>query len=295
MMKIEEGKKYRFVVLRITELGDNEYFLLKGPDNKKYLLLKELYRNYGIKANTNILCRVDKINCQGEVFLEPQNPFYEEGGTYEFVVSGKDMRLDENRKSVPVITVNDRLGNEVSVPYSEIIGGIPESGDTIVLQISRIWKGKLISRHIDEGLAGDIVEEDKLYSFIIFDKMTGLDGKEYYMVRDYQNRHHVLPVAYYSYYGLKKDVEFRGRFVKYNKNNNTRIEPENPYYEPGNVYEFNLVSSSRKPDDNMSLITLIDKHGLKHKVVVESEFKLAKPLMMRVEKIRKGWPLLIPV
>jgi len=109
-MKLQEGEKYNFFVKRILEIGGNNYYLLLGPGDVKYLLKKDYYEHYNIDIDDTITCRVDKINCRGEVFLEPEHPYYSEGREYMFEVTGRDLRVDNKGETVAVFTLADRTG-----------------------------------------------------------------------------------------------------------------------------------------------------------------------------------------
>ncbi|HDZ41651.1 MAG TPA: hypothetical protein ENH59_08250 [Bacteroidetes bacterium] len=294
-MKLEEGKRYDFLVQKTLEIGDNTYFLLKGPGNEKNLLRKEYYKDYKISINSIINCRVDKINCRGEVFLEPANPYYTEGEEYDFEISGRDIRINKEGESVPVLLLKDIYGNELVVPMN--MAGLYDSrrSKSVSLKILRIIKGRIIFTEPVSVVKGEKKEEDDVLEFHIYDKMSGMDGKDYFMVSDPDNKHHLLPADQYSYYGLKKGRSFRGRFIKYHATGKYKIEPLNPYYEKGREYDFELISVNERPDGQGKVLLVIDHHGLKHVVFVPGDFTPRDKLTFRVEKIRKGRPLLVPL
>lgn len=293
-MKLKEGKRYDFLIEKELTVGNNDYYLLRGPAGGKYLLPQKHYSDYGIELKSSLNCRVDRINCRGEVFLEPANPFYEEGKEYDFKISGRDIRVNDKGELTPVLVLEAKYGNELIIPLNE--AGLNDTGkeDYIRLPVKRINKGRLILTCGSEKPEGERVEEGRIYEFFIYDKKKGLDGREYYLIRDTDNLHHILPVSYYSYYGLGTGKSFRGRFIKYQDGGKYKIEPLNPYYKPGEVYEFELVSVSSKADGQGKILVLTDNHGLKHEVHVPEGYEAVKKLHFRVEKIRKGWPLLVP-
>jgi len=82
---LKQGDLQLFKVIRkITIPTNNEYFVLQDLKGSKHLLPFELYENYDIKINSNIKCKIDKINCIGRVFLEPQHIYYKENEYYKF-------------------------------------------------------------------------------------------------------------------------------------------------------------------------------------------------------------------
>lgn len=294
-MKLQENERYDFVVEKTVRLGGSIYYLLKGPDDVRYLLKKSLYEHYNIRKGDTVDCRVDKINCRGEVFLEPANPHYAEGEEYEFKVAGRDVRLNETGEVIPVVVVKDVFNNDLVVPMRDIDPGNSYEKGVIKLRVARINKGKIRFTETAGGKKGDRIEEDSVYEFKIIDRMDGVDGKEYFLVLDPDNVHHVIPVEQYSYYGLKKGGSFTGSFIRYKESDTYRVEPLNPFYRAGVEYEFSLVSQAYKPDGKGKILTVTDRHGLNHEVSVSIDYAVRDKMVFRVDKIRKGWPLLVPV
>lgn len=294
-MKLEEGRRYDFLVQKTLDIGSVTYYLLRGPSRKKYLLRKDLYEDYDIQMNTTINCRVDKINCRGEVFLEPENPHYSEGGVYCFEIKGRDIRVNESGDPLPVLLVRDKFGNELVVPMNLAGDYEPDNSKSISLKVLRINKGRIMFTENVKTEKSERIEEDSLFEFEIYDKMKGLDGKDYFMVRDKNKRHHLLASQQYSYYGLEKGRSFMGRYIKYKGSGDYKIEPLNPYYEAGKEYDFRLISEEERPDGPGKILIVEDEHGLRHEVFVQSDYQPYNMLSLRVEKIRKGWPLLRPV
>lgn len=96
-MKLLEEQYYRFKVVKTVTLPDTtENMILMGPDGRKYLLPLTYYKDYDLKDKTEITCRVDKINCRGKVFLEPENPWFSPGDKIEATVN--KIEFDEAEK-----------------------------------------------------------------------------------------------------------------------------------------------------------------------------------------------------
>lgn len=149
MVKLIQGKAYRFLVEKEMTLPDrSKHFLLTGPDTKKYLIPEKRYAHYKITPGKTITCRIDKINCKGEIFLEPRCPWYTEGRYYDFTVEGIEVRTDNSGINHNVVVVTDKTGSKISVPYIET-GLFPLKGAKLKLKIVRISKGKLHLAAID--------------------------------------------------------------------------------------------------------------------------------------------------
>ncbi|MFO7851032.1 MAG: hypothetical protein ACQERS_07875 [Bacteroidota bacterium] len=295
-MRLKEGRRYDFLVEKKVKIGDIDFFLLKGPGGEKCLLREKYYKHYDIQAETVINCRVDKINCNGEVFLEPENPYYKEGEEYDFPVIGRDVRANKSGELTPVLLVKDKFNIELVIPLRNIKPYSADKSDYIRLKIQRIKKGKIIFPDPENHSESARIEENDVYDFFIHDRIRGMDGKDYFTVYDRTNKKYLIPVDQYAYYGLEKGKSFRGRFIKYPADTDQyKIEPLNPYYTEGNKYEFELLSMNDMPDRPGKILIVGDRHGLKHKVLVPSDYKPPDKPVFKVEKIRKGWPLLVPV
>ena len=140
-MKLLEEQYYRFKVVKTVTLPDTtENMILMGPDGRKYLLPLTYYKDYDLKDKTEITCRVDKINCRGKVFLEPESPWFSPGDKIEAtvkkiefdeaekifivevsIINGFDLRIKMNRRPeesvISCSVVRIRKGQPVLIPY----------------------------------------------------------------------------------------------------------------------------------------------------------------------------------
>ena len=143
MVKLVEGISYEFTVEKEIAAEDGvRHFVFAGPDQKKYLVPFSRYEGYKISPGSRIICRVDKINCMGRVFLEPRNPFFVEGEAYQFEVLDHTSVKDRKGRSHNVLTVADPGGNKIDL-YPDMHTGLPEIGAKVYLTIKRISKGKI--------------------------------------------------------------------------------------------------------------------------------------------------------
>ncbi len=72
---LTEGLIYTFIVEKKITLPDGEYFILTY-DDRKFLLPSSYYSDYKITPGKPLSCIVNKINCNGKIFLEPLHPVY---------------------------------------------------------------------------------------------------------------------------------------------------------------------------------------------------------------------------
>ncbi len=293
MMRLEEGQSYRFLPLKTIVLPDmHENLILSGPDRRKYLLPLSYYQGYGLADKNEIICKVDKINCTGRVFLEPEHPVYREGLSYTFLVEEKLHEYGEGGEKITV-RVKDALANIINVPL-RLLNSVPEPGTVITLKVERISKGKI---HFSLPLPKDQMDdlnEGEWYDFVIESVETDNEGDKYFVVKDTNKKDHRLPVRYYRHYGFSPGDSFRGRIIRYSAGSHKSIEPENPWYNPGDIVEVTVESFIKDESDTGWIAYVNDDNGFSYSVKFAG-----KPLNDRVQcsvlKIRKGRPVLIPL
>jgi len=102
MRRLKVDEIVDFLVIKTIILPNNiEYFILQDPFGERHLLPASYYKNYEIVKGKYLKCHVDKINCKGQIFLEPIHPHYQVGKFYEF----KYLKTEKtsNRKGVLII------------------------------------------------------------------------------------------------------------------------------------------------------------------------------------------------
>jgi len=112
---LAEGQSFPFKICKHLQLQDGEwYYILQDVNGFKHFLPSEFYRDYSLSIGDEIICRIDKINCTGRIFLEPKHPFYQEGENYLFSIA-KPSDCDNTQ----VIYVHDMYRNCIQVPIYE--------------------------------------------------------------------------------------------------------------------------------------------------------------------------------
>lgn len=290
-MKLKEGSTYLFTTGKIIDLpGGGSNLIVTGPDSKKYLLPLMYYNSYDLVSQTAIRCRVDKINCSGKVFLEPEHPFYLENETYPFTVVSYRIAGDSSGADTEIATVTDNYGIQHDAPAS-LLKDRPGTGESVMLKINRITKGRFLftAKH-DEDTAGDLVE-NQIYDFRI-DRIAGGAGEDdFFIVIDPFGKEHRLKVRYYSHYGLEPGKVFRGRVIRYGNGRRKTIEPENPWFNVNDEIELTITGYKALPGDEGYLAEGFDRHGFTHTMTLEN-VPHSTQLICRVVKIKKGRPVL---
>jgi hypothetical protein len=155
---LREGLDYDLNITRIISIpGDNEYFIGRDPNGLRHLIPVAHYRHYGINSGSTVKCRLDRINCQGRFYFEPEHPFYKRGKTYRFEFSG----FEPAGGAVGMFRalVKDRAGREQLTEQFPIPPVPPCNITSLLCRVTAVRKGKmlievndpLISQHPAQG------------------------------------------------------------------------------------------------------------------------------------------------
>jgi hypothetical protein len=293
-MKLEEGRYYNFIVVKTVTLPDaSESLVLQGPDNKRYLLPLSFYNKYDLSLRDEVKCKVDKINCSGKVFLEPIHPYYREGEYCHFAIDSIIKSDSTHNQNITGFVVKDAFGNSVT-GHINLLESPPVIGSDVNIRVERISKGRIYFSKTESREAADDLNEGETYDFLVRAIVKGDEGDEFYVVADKFDKEHHLPARYYNHYGFKPGGSFRGKIIRYSAGSPKTIEPENPWFTPGEVVE--VAVGSYEPDEtgNNFIVEVYDDNGFIYNVRM-NEKPEKQTLRCTVLKIRKGRPVLVPV
>lgn len=142
---LEEGEWYPFKIHNLVKLQDKaNYFVLIDRNGMKHFMPSEYYTNYGFKIGDEILCKIDRINCTGRIFLEPEHPFYKEGKIYSFdlqnyIIQGNNLSL----------FVKGIRGKPLEVKACDTDINNLAKNKTVSCKVQNIKKGELILEFYD--------------------------------------------------------------------------------------------------------------------------------------------------
>lgn len=134
---LREGEYYIFKYLNcITMEDNNKYMVFEDEFGTKYFIEFEPYQHYSLKLLSEIRCFVDKINCTGRVFLEPEHPIYQAGESYYFTIKS----IFSNEDGL-VLSVVDCFDNLINLQTNGKYFSNNDQGGRILAKITRIKKG----------------------------------------------------------------------------------------------------------------------------------------------------------
>lgn len=289
---LSEGEFHKFIIHKCVLAPDNtQQYVLKGPFSKKYLLPKEYYEQYGFEAGQEITCRIDKINCSGRIFLEPEHPIYKVGEIYEFNIDEICEELDKLNNLRKVINVRDLLGNLIKV-YCESYVKV-DNPKKISCKVERIKKGKMRLSLYSADIEKKILFEGRYYSFEIIGETTK-NHKKIFVLKDISGEKHILEKEYYKNFDIKIGKKINCKAVKIMEDGTFLLEPEHPYYKEGNVYTFKFLRVESELDfykNKRNVIILSNKYNEECRLITFSKtllHSIPDKMECKLIKIRKG-------
>ncbi len=293
-MKFEQGIFYTFKILgiiNVPERGDH-YVLLHGS-GRKMLLKSEYYVKYNYEIGQYIDCKIDKVNCTGQVFLEPRHPHYIEGKEYLFNKISIQKKIDNTLN----LLVKDLFDNEIELFINQNQANLND--EKISLKVERVKKGLPILSFpkTQEVIANKYLSE--LIEFIIIASVIE-NSEEYYSLEDSLGRINTrLKVKHYKHYGFKIGQRCFCRVIGTNANGLMQVEPENPWYKVGESYVFKINSIESYidlEDKEVKSIILLDNANNKSGIVLKEkeiqQIGAQNEIRCKVIGFRKGRPQL---
>ncbi len=293
---LTEGQYYPFKLLGKIEFGRGEsFFVLLDPLGYKMLMPAGFYENYGFEEGQEIICRVDKINCNGRMYLEPQNPWYKEGEVYDFEVVSYGHRKNIAGNHEWYFVVRDKSGKywRVKRPFSNTK---PEFPERVSCRIERIKKGHLYLQLHGIDARQSLLIDGETYAFSIAEeKVNPDDGFAYYILQDSSGQRFLLRKKYYVNYRLRKGQPIQCRVDGSMGYGYPFLEPLHPHYMPGMIYDFpvnRLEEYVFSDGTRQKVVVLKDKLDEEIKVRVDEPAAMHwapfKTLRCKVLKIRKS-------
>lgn len=297
--KFSEGEIHLFKIAGFTEIPDtnDSFFILENKFGGKHLLKASPFKHYNLNIGDHVTCRIDKINCSGKIFLEPENPFYKPGEIYDFDV----IRLSTQTNSVGdkenAIIVKDRFGHENSCSLPESIN--PEQlAEKIKCKVVRIKKGQLFLIHTQTENTKKLLRIGEKYTFTVYE-IKELNKIKYYILHDDFGNSYSLKLDMYSHYNLCIGRQVECTVTKFGSDGQLKIEPNHPHYKIGKTYPFKFLRIENDPDlldKDSKIIIVLDVYGIETKVSAFNVEIINKPmpeyLHCLVEGVRKGKAIL---
>ena len=244
---LKEGSTYPFFVSKLIELpgSGEEHFVQFGQDEKNYLLKPPFYAHYSIKTGSTISCTVDKINCTGQVFLEPEHPYYQPGQRYDFLVTklSTESNIWGSVNNIAWVRDLHRYEWPCQVDQPEYL----EPGIShLSCRVERIKKAQLILSL--PSIRGYQVKlrRGTIYDFTV-KEIREFRNDWFYIIEDPHGNYHPLLKKYFEHFNYHPGQIIQVRVVDLNTDGSYILEPINPYYRAGEVYLFKFLRMELYP------------------------------------------------
>jgi len=266
-----EGNYYRFRILHEIAMppDDEPYYVLETESGIRHLLLKSFYRHYQFAPGMEIRCKVDKVNCSGKIFLEPDHPFCKPGDLLHFNFTSDVKILNSIGIEEDLLLLADPWGQPAHLQVQDVDYAKLKEG--IVCRVDRIKKGKLlISDPLRNYFGKGGVPVENL-PFTITGICSLAPNLEFYILEQNQNIHY-LRTKYFSQYGFGVGDQIHARVLGEAALYQHYLEPVHPDYKPGEAYYFDVVRTEKSSvsGDTPSYILVI-KDVLGHEYSLEQQ------------------------
>jgi hypothetical protein len=269
-MRFQEGFWYFFTIENISNiLEKGNHYVLKHESGRKMLLNAQHYVKYRFKVGQTIECRVDKVNCMGQIFLEPRHPFYNDGSFYSF----KYLGIKNNEDRTMSLLVKDSFDNEIQVFINTHVE--LKAKKQVLLKIERIKKGipilSIPMAHQHLNYVNACNNTIKLTVVAVVSE----NSEEYFSLADgcgtIISR---LKVKHYRHYGLVTGKSYLFQTRGIDSNGLTLVEPENPWYKIGESYIFrikNIDNYANLDGEEVKTVIVFDVNNSKCGVIIDVE------------------------
>jgi len=288
MSQLKEGRFYSFLVKNIIELGADTYFIMQDPFGDKQLMPIKFYQDYNIKVGETITCKVDKINCSGKIFLEPEHPYYKKGEVYTFKYINRTEIINSINKVDISVIVEDVNNNKIQITGFDFE---PDNQGNINARIDLIKKGRLYLSFPDAKKTIDYLVSENFYEFTIIDLKTFYGDQEHWVLQDDFKNQFYLRVKYYDKFCLSIGKVIKCEVVKIDSNNKIILEPEHPFYKKGEMHEFKLAVNRKEPN-TFEYLDMYDNKCYLYENKIPKKMGINNTVTALIIKLKKGRPVI---
>jgi hypothetical protein len=150
MSKLILNEIYKCKILKKITEDEIDFLILIDEFNNKHLLESEFYNDYNLEIGKTYNFRVDKINCKGKIFFEPEHPVYKIGECYEFCFYEKHTKINKENQEINLLIYTDNKNTFCEMhafKYQMEEAYIPEQ--KITAKVIRTKKARLIIETTD--------------------------------------------------------------------------------------------------------------------------------------------------
>ena len=290
---MNSGDVFQVTLKKHIKLSETEQFwVAESPDGQRFLMNYFYYVDYGFSVGKSIQVVIDKINCSGKVFIEPDHPVYKRGKTYAFIIETVLSKI-ENCFS---LIVKDVFGHKIAVQYHA--NDAKKISGEVELLVIGLRKGLPVL--LDPALKEQTpFKENEIYSFLVLDKIK-INQEDFFQLEDDFHRIHLLPALFYTKYSIEIGKPLECYVVRIEQNAELKLEPVHPVFHLGHELSLNFMGEYHGDEyigrrHKLYLLTDDDGNEFFMSVRFMEGREIPKRLLCRIEKLKKGQPLVEPV
>lgn len=282
---LREGDIIRVDIIKETETPKGDSILLAVYQGSKFIIQKKLFVQEHNLVGSAFDCYVDKVNCSGQIFIEPLENKKLIGKTQVFKIIDRKTVLDslgikkylyslENSKKQKAHVLSYKTIQSTEIACKII--GVKKA-----LLIVSLIKNHELTYHENQTIEVSIIEE----------KTIGNIGN-CLIVKDKENHQHLISLAKFQHYNLEKKNSIICSILGFDKLYNHKLEPKNPLYSIGKTYRFKPIRIDKIKDEtgtiNLVLI-VVDDLGMEASITqVSKDIDLTKKIKAIVHRINNG-------
>lgn len=233
-MRLLEGRFYDFFYLEDVAFPDGSRKMkLKDPNHFIHFLDHKNFEKYNLTPGQTIKIHIDKINCTGEMFIEPEHPYYKPGEAYLFDIVDISKSISKS-----LIWLEDKFKNKVSIPLSKELENY-RIGDLIKCRVEKIKSGKLLLFPLEHLSDIKHLEPGKTYQFDVIAEEIYADKHGFFLLEHKHGWRARIRRKYYAAYGLMPGRSVQCQLIKHKET--CLLEPLHPGLREGGIYPF-LIS-----------------------------------------------------
>jgi hypothetical protein len=222
-----EGQQVEISITGIVDPEFGQGWVATLPDGTKITLDYKYYAPYQFTKGQKVRGFVDRINCAGKVYFEPEHPVYKTGECYDFEVVTTSKKELINGCTENCVTVIDYFRNHIDVVFHEE----RDIGKKTELRVKAIHKGRPVLE-----IPEDTVPQKFKMPFFV-KSVTTENGKQFYILENNDKKQFLLPVHWYRFHKIEVGQTILCRVWHSATKNDYRLEPVHPCYSEGENVE----------------------------------------------------------
>lgn len=286
-MQVKEGDigYYKIFGKRKFPENDKEYFIVVGKDNFKRLIPSEDFVAYNFSIGDRIKCRIDKVNCNGRIFLEPEHPVYKNNHSYELPIIER-IFLENNKNAIAI--VKDCFSNPLFLirPKESV-----KQAKSFLCSVAKVKKGNLF---LVPEIA--IIPTENVKFKIL--KRIAFGEKEVTILIDSSGDVQYFFDEAFTHYNLEIGQEREFKAIGHNSSGNILWEPVHPYFKIGKTFSFVFLGKEEDIDPMRGIkkmAILQDEKRNLHKMLlnrdsgnIKLDLEKGETINCKIDKIKRG-------